>query len=423
MKNIFKYLLSVLLFAGVANAQAIDVIRNNNAATVIQSNNLGKSKLSTDDKGKLFVMSTDPSSGLSQSVIPLSTNIGGNGAPVGLTGWYSIGTDTAETSSTVTVINATSHAARINDQIVFFAGGAGGLNTGSISYVTGTTANTITISPALTEAPVNGNGFYINRAATLTAGNPNQASGSALVTTIDSSHKIGTSFATNILKLEDAAHTTGDAGVQALGVRNEGGTALTDANGDYSLTSVNRAGAVYVTLSSLLSGDNSAAKQPVRDEDVAFGASDALIVVGGQTVSAIGQTVGAAGDVAPPSMDLGNRLVTTNAPAGEFFSNCSGSATGVVDVAIKAAVASNRSYVTSITCSNTAAAVSTEVEIRDGTTVMDVGYVASTTLGESSWTKSYPTPMRGSVNTAWNVRPVTTSSATRCCVQGYISTI
>lgn len=53
--------------------------------------------------------------------------------------------------------------------------------------------------------------------------------------------------ATNLGKAEDAAHTTGDTGVFALAVRNDGAaTAFSNANGDYTPIAVDSAGTVSV---------------------------------------------------------------------------------------------------------------------------------------------------------------------------------
>lgn len=229
----------------------------------------------------------------------------------------------------------------------------------------------------------------------------------------------GASGVTNPIKLEDTAMTSGDAGIPTLVVRNEGTTSFADSNLDYSFLGVNRFGGLYVEMASDHQfGGNSTAL--LKNEDTISASGDAGVGIFGVLRSAL-VAPAASSDYSFLQQDESGRLITSLSPAAESFTSCSASATGVVDVAIKAAVASNRIYVTSITCSNTAGAVSTELEIRDATTVMDVGYVASTTLGESQWTKTYPVPLRGTVNTALNVRPVTTASATRCCAQGYIS--
>ncbi len=53
--------------------------------------------------------------------------------------------------------------------------------------------------------------------------------------------------ATNLGKVEDAAHTSGDVGVMMLGVRNDPGTAMAGTTGDYIPLTTNSAGALYVT--------------------------------------------------------------------------------------------------------------------------------------------------------------------------------
>ena len=51
--------------------------------------------------------------------------------------------------------------------------------------------------------------------------------------------------ATNLGKAEDAAHTTGDTGVMALGVRNDNLAALAGTDGDYAPLQVNAEGALF----------------------------------------------------------------------------------------------------------------------------------------------------------------------------------
>jgi hypothetical protein len=75
---------------------------------------------------------------------------------------------------------------------------------------------------------------------------------------------------TYLLKLGDTATATGDAGVKALAVRNEGGSQLADGNGEASGVAVNRTGALYVTMNTALSGNSSGGKDFVADEDSAL---------------------------------------------------------------------------------------------------------------------------------------------------------
>jgi hypothetical protein len=57
--------------------------------------------------------------------------------------------------------------------------------------------------------------------------------------------------ATNLGKAEDAAHTSGDTGVMALAVRNDAGTTLVGADGDYAPLSVNANGHLNSNLKSI----------------------------------------------------------------------------------------------------------------------------------------------------------------------------
>lgn len=53
--------------------------------------------------------------------------------------------------------------------------------------------------------------------------------------------------ATSTVKLEDGAHTTGDAGTFILAVRNDANTSLTDTTGDYSPIAVDAAGRIKLS--------------------------------------------------------------------------------------------------------------------------------------------------------------------------------
>lgn len=105
---------------------------------------------------------------------------------------------------------------------------------------------------------------------------------------------------------------------------------------------------------------------------------------------------------------------------GSTFQSCSAAATTTADTAIKTAVAANRMYITSISCSNTSA-VASSLQIKDGATVIYVGAVGTQAATGGGFNVSLPTPLRGSVNTALNFNMVTTATSTTCCAAGYIS--
>lgn len=64
---------------------------------------------------------------------------------------------------------------------------------------------------------------------------------------------------TSLGKAEDAAHASGDTGVMSLGVRKDTPTALAGADGDYQPPIYDANGLHYVTLGSLISGENQTA--------------------------------------------------------------------------------------------------------------------------------------------------------------------
>ncbi len=77
-----------------------------------------------------------------------------------------------------------------------------------------------------------------------------------------------------------------------------------------------------------------------------------------------------------------------------------------------------RNYLAAIQYMNSAATAS-EIEIRDGSTVIWRGYVPASMTVAASFT--FPVPLRGTANTALNVALLTTATATRVSAQGYTS--
>jgi hypothetical protein len=272
--------------------------------------------------------------------------------------------------------------------------------------------------------------------------------------------------ATNLGKAEDAVHADGDTGVMALGVVNNSFVAREGASGDYGVISTTDKGAVHVLIdrqsqvtndSALLKPEDTAAASgdalvgvagvsniaqtifaadgdyvPIgtdragsvairgfKSEDAASASGDDLISVGGIAQSTVGSPA-SSGDYANFALDLGGRTITTLAPAGETWSACSGAATTTADTAIKAAVASNRIYVTDIDCNNFSA-VPSRVSIKDGSTVIYQGVTAQGVATASIWSHTFMIPLRGTVNTALNFAMGTTSTSTICCASGYIS--
>lgn len=102
--------------------------------------------------------------------------------------------------------------------------------------------------------------------------------------------------------------------------------------------------------------------------------------------------------------------------------NYAGATGGIVNTTAvplsAAAGAGVRNYVAAVQYFNSAA-VASEIEIRDGSTVIFRGFVpASMTVPVQI---VFPVPLRGTANTAMNVALGTTATATRVSAQGYTS--
>ena len=78
--------------------------------------------------------------------------------------------------------------------------------------------------------------------------------------------------ATNLGKAEDAAHTSGDVGVMALGVRNNTASALAGTDGDYIPLTTDTNGALWTSLATKLDSTNDSITAVVASGGIAAGA-------------------------------------------------------------------------------------------------------------------------------------------------------
>lgn len=471
MKSILKFLTALSLITSFAYADDNFTIRDGDG---------NKRTIAATDNGlevyTIQVEIGDGGSGLSQSVVPVSNNTDLNGVGAMMVGALPVTDDTIEAASTTTLINATGHVARVGDIFATISGTAANLNSWS-SICAPVTANSFTLCNALPTTPSTDN-FRIFRpkipSITGTSSNP------GLAVTIQTSSQDAASI--GLLKTEDAASASGDAGVMSLsvqndgwatlaatgdyiaqaagragnqyttlviddvlagshspirnedaafanldpvvmagGVRNEGGTTFNDANLDVNPIATTRTGSVYSTLSTLVGGDANSGKQPYRDEDTAFAASDAVMIGGGQALSTVAQSVGTTGDVAPIAMDLGNRQIVTFAPAGELVFGCNTAITTATTGTIISANASKNTYLSEVNCTNTgAAATRVEIQQTGGTVLANVMLPATTGFA----TISFPVPIiTSTANKAIIANVITTGSSTICCASGYYGAI
>lgn len=531
-----KYLIALLLCVNVAQAQTAvtNVIRNDSATTVIQSNNLGNSKIATNDKGVVFVSGSSSSPLLPDRVSTgtLSMTSTSNAITLDANGLAAVGVDIASSSATGTIqfevsadgttfYPATGHSivnqgtsmtfnaqwnpangavaflvpvygaktfrarvqsAGINSVVVTLNGKVMPQNDLSITgIIPGTAANylgkakdaaaastdtgvavySIRDDTGATKTTTDGDyqGLYTNAKGALRvdyqAGwqssiadgllkneDGTAASGDAGVGIFGVTNEALSNFSSSangdyvpmalarwgspivaiqreaqistsggLLQAEDAPHVTGDSGVAAWAVANTNLGAGFGANGDYTpiATAVNGAVYVYPFVT-----DN--AGSAVRPEDAAHASGDAAIPIL-YVRRAEPDAYAAQDDYTNPIVDVGSRIYVN--PFGTNFSSfsqgCTAAMTGTSDTAALAAVASYRAYIGSISCVNTSGSVASLFTLKDGATVKWTGFVNTTALPSPVYTMTFPTPIRGTANTAVNFAMTTTATSTTCC--------
>jgi acyl dehydratase len=417
MKKILSLITLLLITVSYAHAQPVGLRNENLTQQYYAEGSVGK--LSVDRYGVVQMKNVDPTSGLSQSVIPVSNSTGLNGTAnsiVAYNNWEAL-TDTIEAGSTTTVLNLTAHAGRVGDVVLYRGTGA---NLGIEIPVLSVTANSVTLSKALPATPGLDPITFLRPVfigATL-----NRTTGSSFGASLNTSIDFNTQYqaSTGILKLEDAAAASGDALVGIAGVINNT-LAAKAADGDYTSPSLDSAGAtlnVIVPPSGL-----SSALSPTRLEDSAIADTQALMMAGARVKGDFNASA-ADGDAAHINVDLDGRLAVNpwGADTSETGQACGTATATTADVAIKAAVASNRIYYGSVTCKNTSATVATSIDFKDGATVTAVGGVSQMAAGASgSFSAQFNPPIRGSVNTAVNFATNVSTSSVTCCINWFTS--
>lgn len=495
MKKIIFILISLIALLSVAEAQVhnaeagagmngTQVLGHTTSGTTTLNTSGDWGKFAVSVKGGAFVTLSDPSSGLSQSVIPVSNSVGLNGVAVGNVGWVRMGTDAVEAASTTTVLNLTAHTLRVGDAVQLVSGTAGNVQAWAI--VSATTTNTVTLATPLPATPAAADVLNILRPTPITASSAVSATASAMATFLDQNYQPTT--ASGIMKAENAVANDGDSGVAVWSVRNEGYQDFGNANLDYNPFATYRSGALMVNLDysalgasdigvpyaledgaiangkalmmaggvnnrsgtayNTTNGDatpfgvgdfgNSFSTlyfdatifdggvSPIGKEDRALNGSDALVMTGVRWLGtgAFGSPAGTANDAVYPDTDSENRLAVNawGAQPGNFWQSCGTATASTADVAIIAADVSNRTYVGTITCKNTAAATATSIDFKDGTTIIAVGGVNQMAAGSAgTFTVTFNPPLRGTSNTAFNFATNVSTSSVTCCGSGFKS--
>lgn len=105
----------------------------------------------------------------------------------------------------------------------------------------------------------------------------------------------------------------------------------------------------------------------------------------------------------------------------EDWQACGTSTASTSDIPIKAALTNAFIYVTSITCASSDADNASNINFKDGTTVIAVGGVnqmATTSAG--TFVANFLTPLRTSKNSAFNFNAAVSTSSIICCATGYV---
>ena len=221
------------------------LIQENTAAEVLLGNvNIAEFGGTPVSIGRQLSSASIPVTLSSDEVIKL--NNAGNiiGVPAGLVGFMPISTgpSTATGGSTTTITGAGFSSTWIN-HIVFFRSGTAD-NVRAWAYISAATSTLLTLDRSLPAAVANNDTFYVMIPTPLSVLN-NSTSGTppALVTAIDSLYQ--NSPATGLLKLEDSAHASGDAGVAVWGVI-QATPSSSAGDGDYGAFKLNSLGYQYV---------------------------------------------------------------------------------------------------------------------------------------------------------------------------------
>lgn len=350
-----------------------------------------------------------------------------SGNPVLVGGRYDSSPRTLETGDAGAI--ALNASGQVLVEIAAGAGSGGTAAADDADFTAGTTSGT----PVM--------GVYESTPTTVTDGDMGMVgitSGRAMKVAVTSGGISGVS--------EDAVASGSAEGVLGIVVRDDALSSLTPADGDYTVQRTNARGATWVCLDSTAAQNVTvAAALPagtnnIGDVDV-LTLPNVTLAAGTNTNEVVGDAAHGAAvsgnplltglegrSTAPTAVDdgdvvralatlLGKQVVLPYAlPANTQTYASSAAVTDTADDEVFAAVASTRHYITGIQVFNGHATTSTEVVIKDGSTVKWRGWAQAAGGGASV---KFDPPIRGTANTAVNVANITNSSSTYFNLQGY----
>lgn len=200
---------------------------------------------------------------------------------------------------------------------------------------------------------------------------------------LDSSFQSGTS----VIRSEDAAHSSGNPGIMALGINNETqGTQQNTTNGDYTTFGVDRYGIVMTAPMQFGATAGSFALGAVRSEDGALADSQALMLAGTQRQDTLSSDTGTTNDAQPlKTTSVGALWATLTPSTTGGWSPYKASALTNSAVTVKASAGNLGGY----HCLNAAAAI-TYIQIFDTS--------GAVTLGTTTPVLSFGLPASGAGN-------------------------
>jgi len=224
-------------------------------------------KLAANDGVDIGDVSINNGSSILPTLVPASS---GTGAIQGNSGFslnmIRLATRTCGSGSTTTSIVSTSHGAVVGNIVQFISGAA----SPSWSYVSAVPdANTITLAWPLLGAPASGNSFIVGYQVPVSAvgGFTSADTGTATLVAMNTLGGVN-SGASNLLKLEDSAHASGDAGVAMFARRKTVPAVSSGTDGDYSTLDVNDSGGLWTTPIANVGGGYSKVKYAAQTTTV-----------------------------------------------------------------------------------------------------------------------------------------------------------
>lgn len=227
---------------------------------------------------------------------------------------------------------------------------------------------------------------------------------------------------------EDAAAAANPVGNALILVREDAlAGSLTTADGDNVAARGNNKGEQFVKHTDAIAVTNAGtfAVQSAAAGDVAHdGADSGNPLKVGAVARTADQAAVATGDRTNLlATILGKLIVKTHAiPDLTWqFASAAGGVVTTSDVALKAAAGAGiRNYLTDLLVVNSHATISTEVVVKDGSTIIHRGWAQAAGGG---YEKHFDPPLRGTANTALNVAEITTTATAGIVVSasGYVA--